>query len=164
MSEPPESGFHVEAGDDHLSLRNHDFGVGFWRLDNRWGDVILGPGSSEALARAFLVDPEEQDPARLVHPVYQEAHLHRAEGGQPLCLLLTGRAFDHHFSAAITLSSDPARSSRISLDMDVADRCRSPVHVMAATYIVALDSGAYSTPLLTGSSGESLTRFPGSSN
>ncbi len=142
MSAPSESEFHVDVQDDWASLRYHDFGVGFRRLGVRWAEVILGPGSSDGLASAYIVATEDQDPARLINPVYQEAHLHRPDDDSNPCLLMTGRAFDHHFSAAITLASDPARSSRISLDMDVADRCRSPVQLLSATYIVPLDSGA----------------------
>jgi hypothetical protein len=142
MSAHSESGFHVEVSDDWASLRYHDFGVGFRRLESRWAEVILGPGSSEGLASAFILATEDQDRARLVHPVYQEAHLHRPEDGSLPCLLMTGRAFDHHFSAAITLTTDPSLESRIILDLDVADRCRSPVQLLSATYIVPLDSGA----------------------
>jgi hypothetical protein len=142
MSAPSESGFHVDVRDDWASLRYHDFGIGFRRLGPRWAEVILGPGSSDGLARAFIVATDEQDPARLVHPVYQEAHLHRPEDGSNPCLLMTGRAFDHHFSAAISLASDSSRSSRIILDLDVADRCRSPVQLLSATYVLPLDSGA----------------------
>jgi hypothetical protein len=141
MSALSESGFHVDVGDDWASLRYHDFGVGFRRLGARWAELILGPGSTEGLASAFIVATDDQDPTRLIHPVYQEAHLHRPEDDSNPCLLMTGRAFDHHFSAAITLASDP-NSSRIVLDLDVADRCRSPVQLLSATYIVPLDSSA----------------------
>jgi hypothetical protein len=142
MSARSQFGFHADVGDDWASLRYHDFGVGLRRLGDRWAEVILGPRSSEALASAFIVAVDDQDPARLVHPVYQEAHLHQREDGSHPCLLMTGRAFDHHFSAAITLASDPSLASRIMLDHDLADRCRSPVQLLSATYTVPLDSGA----------------------
>ena len=142
MSAPSQLEFHADVGDDWASLRYHDFGVGFRRLGDRWAEVILGPRSSQALASAFIVATVDQDPARLVHPVYQEAHLHQREDGSQPCLLMTGRAFDHHFSASITLASDPSLASRILLDVDLADRCRSPVQLLSATYTVPLDSGA----------------------
>jgi len=56
--------------------------------------------------------------------------------------LLTGLSFSHHFSAAMTLSRDPRHPSGIVLEFDVADRCRSPVESLAATYLVGLDSDA----------------------
>jgi hypothetical protein len=142
MSAPAESGFHVDVRDDWASLRYQEFGVGFRRLGARWAEVILGPGSSDGLASAYIVATENQDPARLINPVYQEVHLHRPESDSNPCLLMTGRAFDHHFSAAFTLASDPTLASRTVLDLDVADRCRSPVQLLSATYIVPLDSGA----------------------
>jgi hypothetical protein len=57
-------------------------------------------------------------------------------------LLLTGLYFSHHFSAAVTFSTDPHLPAGDSLEFDVADRCRSPVESLAATYLVGLDSGA----------------------
>jgi hypothetical protein len=57
-------------------------------------------------------------------------------------LLLTGLSFNHHFSAAATLSRDPHHPADILLEFDAADRCRSPVESLAATYLVDLDSAA----------------------
>ncbi len=79
---------------------------------------------------------------RVASPVYQELQLHGPGTGRSLCLLLTGSFFKHHFSAAVTLAMDPQRAGRIRLDYDVADRCRSPVESLAATYLVGLDSRA----------------------
>ena len=41
----------------------------------------------------------------------------------------------------ISLGYDPDRPDGLMLDVDVADRCRSPVENLAATYTVRLDSG-----------------------
>ena len=41
----------------------------------------------------------------------------------------------------ISLGHDPDRPDGMVLDIDVADRCRSPVENLAATYTVKLDSG-----------------------
>ena len=68
--------------------------------------------------------------------------MHGPTTGSSLCLLLTGLSFSHHFSAAVTLSRDPQHRGGLLLDFDVADRCRSPVESLAATYLVGLDSGA----------------------
>jgi hypothetical protein len=54
---------------------------------------------------------------------------------------LTGTLFKHHFSAAISLGHDSDRPDGMVLDVDVADRCRSSVESLAATYTVKLDSG-----------------------
>jgi hypothetical protein len=142
MSPAPKTGFHAEVGDDRASLRGQDFGVRFRRLGDHWSDLILVPGETDELASSHLVPPTSDDPSRVLNPVYQEVHLHRPEGGPNTCLLLTGRSFDHHFSAAVTLSTDPLQTARMILDFDVADRCRSPVQILAATYLVSLHSGA----------------------
>ena len=84
-----------------------------------------------------------EDPARVVNPVYQEAHLHGPEDGSSLCLLMTGRSFDHHFSAAVTLVARPVsrrRGSSSTSTSPIVAALRS--RVLAATYLVGLDSGA----------------------
>ncbi len=84
-------------------------------------------------------------PLRIANPVYQEVQLHGPVTGSSLCLLLTGLSSNHHFSAAVTLSMDPLAPGRVALDFDVADRCRSAVESLAATYLVAVTSGALMT-------------------
>ncbi len=81
-------------------------------------------------------------PRASAHPVYQEVQLHAAATGPTVCLLLTGLWSQHHFSAAVTLALDPLRPGTMALDFDVADRCRMRVETLAATYLVALDSGS----------------------
>jgi hypothetical protein len=56
--------------------------------------------------------------------------------------LLTGNWFQHHFSAAVSLRIDPADDRAVVFDVDVADRCRAPVEMLAATYVVQLGGGA----------------------
>jgi hypothetical protein len=80
----------------------------------------------------------------VVSPVYQEIHRHEIATDPigSLCVLLTGRLHQHHFSAAVHLFHDPNDPSYAVLEIDVADRCRSPVSSLAATYLVRLGSGA----------------------
>ena len=49
--------------------------------------------------------------------------------------LLIGQSGPHHFSAVVTVRRDGATAS--SIEVDVADRCRAPVEVLASTYSVA---------------------------
>lgn len=142
MSRSRVTEFHADLGDDQIGLRGRSFGVEFRRLGDRWSHVILGQEAGIAMAKTISVQPEGEDPARVVGPVYQEAQLHGAETGASLCLLLTGLFFKHHFSASVTLARDALHDGRFWLDFDVADRCRSPVESLAATYLVGLDSGA----------------------
>ena len=60
-------------------------------------------------------------------------------------MLLTGRLFEHHFSAAVSVIRDPHESNFGVLEFDVADRCRAPVQVLAATYVVAAGSSELAT-------------------
>jgi hypothetical protein len=102
--------------------------------------AILRPGQLVvSVAPANAVGPG--DPVCLLNPVYQELVRHElpVERGPGLCLLLTGAAHKHHFSAVFLLQSDQAMPPRIVLDVDVADRCRTPEETLAATYLVHHD-------------------------
>jgi hypothetical protein len=79
---------------------------------------------------------EPADPSRVLNPVYQEFSRHEPPTDKVpgLCLLLTGSAFEHHFSGVFCLHRDPTMPSRIVFDVDVADRCRAPIELLAATY------------------------------
>jgi hypothetical protein len=123
--------FQAIVHDAYASMRGKDFGVDFCRFGPRWTHAIVASDVSTELAASNV---HSADPLRIANPVYQEVHLHGPAVGSALCLLLTGRAFDHHFSAAVTLSRDPARPASIVVDFDVADRCRSAIESLAATY------------------------------
>ena len=117
-----------------------------WRLraPARSGPMRLfltGEGETEVV-RAVESDPDRDDPGRVVSPVYQEVQRHLGVEGSSLCLLATGTLYHHHFSAVITLGADRDRQNGVVLEIDVADRCRRAVEIMAATYTVRLDSGA----------------------
>ncbi len=89
----------------------------------------------EAIARAVEGDPMRDDPARVVSPVYQDIQEHPVQGG--VCVLLTGQATPHHFSAVVTARRDGPSHL---IEVDIADRCRAPIDVLAATYLVQLGS------------------------
>jgi hypothetical protein len=61
-----------------------------------------------------------------------------------LCLLLTGRLFQHHFSAAVSVLTELDDPDAVGIEFDVADRCRAPVAALAATYQVGLGSSELS--------------------
>ncbi len=142
MPGPVESELRASIGDETALLLSPDLLIEFRKLGDRWTHAILGHARGIALARSASIQTGSEDPAHVVDPVYQELQLHGPETGSSLCLLLTGLSFKHHFSAAITLAADPRRTGRVLLDVDVADRCRSHVESVAATYLVDLDSGA----------------------
>ena len=105
------------------------------------GSVVLVTGLPSVVS-AVESQSERDDPTRIVSPVYQELQCHESTGNRidGVCLLLTGHFFQHHFSAAIRLFRDPDSPRDLVLDFDVADRCRSPVQSLAATYLVRLGS------------------------
>jgi hypothetical protein len=138
-----EPDFSWVASDDRAILSGSGLQVSFARIGDGWTHALeLPPEHVSAVARAVESDPERDHPARVVSPLYQELHRHELLPGPGLCVLLTGRLFQHHFSAAVYLRMDPAADECLVLDFDVADRCRAPVESLAATYLVRLDSGA----------------------
>jgi hypothetical protein len=144
METTPESGFLAGIDDDSAtaSLRGPTFGVEFHRLADRWSESLIELGSGLVLARSHPGATDGDDPAHVIHPVYQEVQVHGPSQGASACLLLTGQSFAHHFSAAVTIAIDRDRSGTFLVEYDVADRCRSPVEFLAATYVVSLNSGA----------------------
>jgi hypothetical protein len=142
MPPDPGSGIHVELDDDRASLRGDGFGVAFRKQGDRWAEAIFVAGPEIELVTSPVAAPSDESPARMSHPVYQEVQLHRPSGDAEACLLLTGLAFHHHFSAAVTLRTEPPDPGRLRLDFDIADRCRPPIECLAASYLVRLDSSA----------------------
>jgi hypothetical protein len=132
-----------EESDDRAVMSGPGLRLAFARLGDSWTHRLELPGANDReIACAVESDLERDSPARIVSPVYQEIHRHERALAPGLCLLLTGRLFQHHFSAAVSLRIDPDRPGGLVLDIDVADRCRTLVESVAATYLVRLDQSA----------------------
>ena len=105
---------------------------------------------------ASVPDDENQqrDGRRIGNPLYQELVPHELahSRGRGICALLTGSCFEHHFSAVFSLGRDQDAPERIVLDIDAADRCRGPVEMLAATYIVSCANATIETRNATDSS------------
>ena len=113
----------------------------FQRRGERWiHGLSLATGEPTLLTGIAVTvegDPERDDPARVVSPIYQDLQDHPAPAGERA--LLTGQSRPHHFSAVVTVRSDGPIAV---IEFDVADRCRAPITVLAATYAVQLGSSA----------------------
>jgi hypothetical protein len=117
----------------------------FRRAGEPWTHgLLVGGGAHQRftlIAAAVEGDPACGDPARIVSPVYQDFQDHPVPEGEGVCALLTGQSTPHHFSAVVTARYEgPGAGAAVTFD--VADRCRAPIAVLAATYLVSLDSGA----------------------
>jgi len=132
--------FSWTESDDRAVMSGPGLQVTFARTGGRWTHRLEFDGIEVVLA--VESDPERDDAARVVSPVYQEIQYHDILDGPGLCALLTGQLAQHHFSAAVSLFRDVKHPDHLVLDIDVADRCRAPVESLAATYLVRLDSGA----------------------
>jgi hypothetical protein len=115
----------------------------------RPASMLEPDGKSRFDAGSFLVSPQSEcdidpdDPGRVFNPVYQELVQHElpAHQGAGLCVLLTGSAFQHHFSAVFGLYRDRTKPSSIILDVDLADRVRAPIALLAVTYSIHRKGG-----------------------
>jgi hypothetical protein len=144
--------WQCDETDDRVVIRGSDAQVIFLRLGDRWihhvsfGLRELTEAGLDELISSEESDPRQDDPTRVVSPVYQDLHRHTFAGDDDrgVCLLLTGRLFHHHFSAAVTVSTDPDQEDAVIVDFDVADRCRAEVSSLAATYLVRLGSSELS--------------------
>jgi hypothetical protein len=135
--------FYWDETADRALMCGPGLRAAFARIGAIWTHAVQLPQEDAIeIARAVESDPERDDASRVVSPVYQQLQRHVIAAGPGLCLLLTGRLFQHHFSAVVSLGIDPDRPDGLVLDVDVADRCRAPVASLAATYTVRLDSGS----------------------
>jgi hypothetical protein len=133
--------FQWQETDDRIAMSAGDLAIVFDRTGDRWTHHIeLDRLALHEFARAVESATESDAPARIASPVYQEIHRHDRPNQEGLCCLLTGLVFQHHFSAVVTLSGAALEPATFVLEFDVADRCRSEVETMAATYLVSLDS------------------------
>jgi hypothetical protein len=134
-----QSGFKFVAADDRQSIVGPGFRLTFARSGERWTHALaIGDGPAHVLngiACAIEGDPERDDPRRVVSPAYQEIQPHPNEQG--ICLLLTGMATPHHFSTVVVARRV---KDRLTIAVDLADRCRAPIDILAATYTVQLGS------------------------
>ena len=135
--------FGCQESADRTDMCASGLQVAFARSGCLWThSIILAIEDGLEIARAVDSDPQRDQPSRVVSPAYQDVQRHETAIAGSLCLLLTGTLFRHHFSAVVSLGPDHGRPDEIILDIDVADRCRTPVDFLAATYTVNLDSGA----------------------
>jgi hypothetical protein len=130
-------GLRLVAAEDRRTFEAPGLALTFFRQGDRWSHLLaVGDGASAVeIARAVEAEPDVSDPARVLSPTYQELHEHPVSEG--LCVLLTGQATPHHFSAVVTARCD---GDAVVVEFDVADRCREAIDVLAATYLVALGS------------------------
>ena len=143
----PQSSVSWNESADRVDMSALGLRIVFARDSALWTHSLLVANQNEAeLVRAVESDHERDDPASVVSPVYQEIQRHEhagdARAAANMRFLLTGTFFKHHFSAVASLEHDPDRPDTLLVDFDVADRCRSAVNHLAATYTVRLDSGA----------------------
>jgi hypothetical protein len=108
---------------------------------DRWThgiSIAAGPARPFVLVAASVEgDLAHPDPRRVVSPVYQDLRDHAVPEGE--CVLLTGQATPHHFSAVLTARCDGPSAV---VAVDAADRCRGPIDALAATYVLPLGSSA----------------------
>jgi hypothetical protein len=135
------SGLRYVADDERRTVFGPGLRLTFSRVGDRWSHALaIQSGPLPAFAEVVGTvegDPARDDPARVVSPAYQDIQEHACDDG--VQLLLTGQSTPHHASAVVTVRRI---GDGVRIEFDVADRCRARVEMLAATYLVALGSGA----------------------
>jgi hypothetical protein len=136
----PSNDFQFAMVPEGYAISTRGMKLTFVRTGDRWTHslTVTCPGVGlEPIAWAVESEPTRDDPARVVSPVYQDIQDHPVQGGEGACVLLTGQATPHHFSAVVTARREGPSHL---IEVDIADRCRAPIDVLAATYRVQLGS------------------------
>lgn len=127
----------IEETDQARAIATRDVRLRFLWNGQRWTHAVeIGPERS-VFAESVEGDPDRDDPARVVSPTYQELRF-QTDGPRTMALLV-GRSGPHHFSAVFTVqefSVDDVDTRRAVVEVDLADRCRSPITALACTYQV----------------------------
>jgi hypothetical protein len=125
----------LEDGDSKVIVGSQIRLIFHW-TGERWihsiGHGKASQPASRILAVSFEGDSTCEDPSRVISPVYQQLHF-QGEGAQRQALLV-GQSGPHHFSAVLTF--EEREGGDVSIDVDVADRCRGVVESLAATYTI----------------------------
>lgn len=128
----------LQQSDDLMTIRTPTVRVALRLVGDRWVHEIAPVDAPPLLAS--IESGTDDDPARVVSPVYQEVQHHAFDDDERrIRLLLTGLNHRHHFSAVLTVAVDDHGATTI--EFDVADRCRDAVSSLAATYEVLLGVG-----------------------
>jgi hypothetical protein len=143
-----DSEFGWQQTDDQCVIHGRGVRLSFERTGDRWthtlefGSGVAGSATGCVRAAALEIDADQADATRIVSPVYQELTRHEFAGDQMrgVCLLLTGRYFAHHFSAAVSVHEEHHEPNAAVVEFDIADRCRAEVVWLAATYQLRLPS------------------------
>ncbi len=119
--------------------KGYAMGAGPFRLAFTWDGLRWSHALSfedRLLASSLEMDPERDDPARLISPAYQQ--FSHQEGGGGVQALLVGQWGAHHCSGVFTFEFE---NPGISIAVDVAVRSRGVIEALAATYFVHRTSG-----------------------
>lgn len=132
--------------EDRRTIAGLGFRLTFFQTGDRWShafsiadDHDVEPVLGAAIVEAVEGDPDRDDRTRVVSPTYQEIQKHTVPDG--ICLLLTGQSTPHHFSAVVTARLD---AQGVTVEFDVADRCREPVVTLGAMYLARLGASELS--------------------
>lgn len=148
-----DADWKCDETDDRVEIHGPDWRISLRRRGDRWiHGLSFGDFDPVEIERWPLIssvesDRDAKDPSRVASPVHQELQRHNAPGsdGRKVQLFLTGKHFDHSFSAVLTVGPDSEDPGVIVADFDVADHCRGEINSLAATYLIRLDSGVLQT-------------------
>ena len=124
----------IEISSGHQAIITSCFQFRFEWMSDRWKQEVVSLGSCASIPRIWSLEGvhSPDDPTRVSGPIYQQIDVQHESDGVVRALLV-GQSGPHHFSAAVSVEEKPDGAV---VDIDVADRCRSPVEALAATYLI----------------------------
>jgi len=128
----------IESGEGRRSIVTPSLRLTFDWDGDRWSHRLEDNAAPVAscLARSIEAGPGEDDPSRIASPVYQ--HLAFQRGPSGVQALLVGQAGARHDSAAFTVREG---TEGVTIEADVASRCRSSESAPCCAYAVASAPG-----------------------
>ncbi len=155
----------IEESEGERSIVTPDLRLRFTWLGDRWTHAIdVGPGPWKVAAESVEWSSPEATPPEY-GPTFQTVHFQEVENG--VLALALGQAGPHHFSASFRVGRFvwedqcldprfPQKRSMSFVEVDVADRCRTPsgllearYEVGAREYLLHLDVSSVDPPLTT---------------
>ena len=122
----------AETNSGHTILAG-PIALGFQWDGIRWSHNLAF--EDRLIASSLEMDPERDDPHRVVSPAYQQFS-HQFQGNT-LQALLVGQWGHHHSSAVFTVALE---DDGVSVTVDLAVRSRQGIEALAATYLVQFTS------------------------
>jgi hypothetical protein len=130
----------IESSSGHQAILTPCLQLRFEWMSTHWKHEMVSCGPCAPIPRVWSIEGGHaaDDPRRVSGPIYQQIDVRPDPTGIARALLV-GQSGPHHFSASFAVQGNP---DGVVIDVDVADRCLTPVEALAATYLIEASGAA----------------------